>query len=495
MPASKRLTGVGTKHWKQAVPPHLSKPLKRALDASEAGDVGTALKWFGVCADKCHGIDDPTLRPILYFGAQAASTAYFGLRGAGQEVPQSHLEQWRFCAETLIRSAWQVCPGDPVAAHNVGRFLHDCDEWEQAIAMYRIALQLKPEQVESWGNLGTAYANMGDRVAAERCWGRCIAFEAENPSGALAQAYVYLRNGDYLEGWKRWEHRWQEAEFGQGYGRKELTGKRWTGEPLTKKHTLYVHGEQGLGDHVMFARYVPLLIERGINVVALETRPTLVRWMEAALPGVPIIARRDGAEHIPVHTHHVSSMSLPYLLGSTTATVPPPVGPQMPFQLRRRVVDGLSLNMRSLRVALAWTGATGNPADGVRSIPADQLQMLACLDVEWVSVQFTPDAGMIARSWLGCEVEDATETCKDVLDTAKVLAGCDLCVTVDTLTAHIAGSLGIPTIVLHRFDREWRWFEAEKERSIWYPTVRQWTQERPYEWASLLQRVRTELGG
>ena len=484
MPKPARLMGIGTKHWKQAVPKHLAGPLKKALDASEAGNVGEALKWFGICADKC-GPGDPNLKPILYFGSQAASTAYFGLRGAGQEVPQSHLDQWRYCAETLIRSAWEIAPNDPVAAHNVGRFLHDCDDWQGAMAMYRIALQLKPEQVESWGNLGTAYANLGDRDAANRCWMKCTAYEAENPSGALAQAYVYLRNGDYTEGWKRWENRWLDAEFGAGYGRKELTGKRWTGEPLTKKDTLYVHGEQGLGDHVMFARYVPLLIERGINVVALETRPTLVRWMEESLPGVPIIARQDGAGHIPAHTHQVSTMSLPYLLGSTTGTVPAPLGP---FAWQE------SPGRTKKRVALAWTGATGNPADGVRSIPAHELERLAGLDVEWVSVQFTPDAGMIARSWLNTDLEDASLTCRDVLDTAKVLASCDLCVTVDTLTAHIAGSLGIPTIVLHRFDHEWRWFEAEKERSIWYPSHQQWTQERPYEWSSLLDRVRVVLG-
>src|SRR5580704_17205487 len=116
MPASKRITGVGTKHWKQAVPKHRAAPLKRALDASESGNVGEALKWFGICADKCKEPNDPNLRPLLYFGAQAASTAYFGLRGAGQEVPQSHLDQWRYCAETLIRSAWEVAPNDPVAA-------------------------------------------------------------------------------------------------------------------------------------------------------------------------------------------------------------------------------------------------------------------------------------------------------------------------------------------------------------------------------------------
>ena len=583
---------VGTTAWRQAVPAHLQAPLAEALRYAEAGDIGNALKWFGICADKCDGPGDPNLRPVLYFGSQAAGQAYFALRGTGQDVPASYLAQWRFCAETLIRACWEVHPGDAVAAHNYGRFLHDNDEWDAAIAMYRIALQLKPTQVESWGNLGTAYANTGDRDAASRCWMKCVAFEAENPSGALAQAYVYLRRGDYAKGWAAWEHRWTDAEFAQGYGRKTLTGKRWTGEPLKKGETLFVHGEQGLGDHVMFARYVPLLQARGIPIVAIETRPTLVRWMEGCFPGVPVWSRSDSdAGRIPEHTHHVSTMSLPSIFGTLTGTVPDPVAPirwnpcvrlngnsgkatqpqvdesssddafpsahpriggtvvspvflasgtrsrttarsssfaglssedassAMPAYSAHGTCDStavpgdLSLDdSQSIvscsetnsrretkqgrkRVALAWTGATGNPADAVRSVPAELLDRLRGLDVEWVSVQFTPDAGMIARSWLGNDIEDAAETCTDVLDTANLLTTCDLCVTVDTLTAHLAGSIGMPTIVLHRFDREWRWFEPTLERSIWYASHRQWTQPAPGAWEPLLERVRQELGG
>lgn len=481
-----RLGSVSTARWRQAIPKHLADPLRRALDASEAGDMGTALQWFGVCADKCDGPTDPNMKPVLYFGGQAASAAYFTARGKSN-VSRATLDGWRQCAETLVKAAWEVDPADPVAAHNVGRFLHDCDEFETAISFYKLALQGKPHQVESWGNLGTAYANLGDRASAAKYWDRCVAFEPENPSGALAQAYVYLRKGDYLNGWRSLEWRWQDAEFIRQYGRKDLGTPRWRGDALGPKDRLYVHGEQGLGDHVQFARYVTVLVEQGVPVVAFETRPTLKRWMTDALSACPQVAvlARD-VDPVPKHTHHVSSMSLPALLGTTVETIPEPVAP---FR-----VAPVRLAKDRKRVAIAWCGAAGNPADNVRSIPAHELAGLAGLPVDWVSVQFTEHAGMIARSWLGDGTVDASETCRDVLDTASVLATCDLVVTVDTLTAHLAGSLGVPTIVLHRFDREWRWLE-DREDSPWYPGSRHWTQERPTDWAGLVARVRADLGG
>jgi ADP-heptose:LPS heptosyltransferase len=79
-----------------------------------------------------------------------------------------------------------------------------------------------------------------------------------------------------------------------------------------------------------------------------------------------------------------------------------------------------------------------------------------------------------------------------VLDTAAVMRGLDLIITVDTLTAHLAGTLGIPTWVLHRYCREWRWGD-QGEASVWYPSVRSWTQAHPSDWDELLMRVRTAL--
>lgn len=483
--ANRVLKTVGTTRWQAAIPKHLRKPFKAALDASERGDSREALRQFGECAERCAGPHDPHIRPVLYFGAQTASQQYFAFRGAGQNVPQAVLEEARFCAETLIRAAWEVNPTDPVAAHNVGRFLHDCDDFGGASAMYKIALQFKPSQVESWGNLGTCYANLGDRDAAERCWMKARAYEAEHASGALAQAYIHLRMGDWATGWSRWERRWEDQTFDQGYGRKGL-GKRWTGQPVAPRQSLYVHGEQGLGDHVMFARYVQALLDNGIAIAGLETRPSLLRWMEASFPSVPIVSREtaDGGT-VPIHAYHVSTMSLPAILGTTVATVPPPVSP----------LRWTPRNQSRPKVALAWCGAAGNPADGVRSIPHPLLAELAGLPVDWVNVQFTPDAALYLRSWLGEPFEDATETCTDVMDTAQVLATCDVVITVDTLTAHLAGTIGVPTLVLHRFDREWRWVEpaGKPERSVWYPSHHQWTQRAPHDWAGLLSRVRAFL--
>ena len=205
----------------------------------------------------------------------------------------------------------------------MGRFLQDDQDDVQAVECYRAALKVEPHRVETWGNLGTALYQLGDVEGGWHAWRRCLEETPESPSGALSQAYIHLREGRYPEGWALFNERWGDAEFYRGYGRKEFGRPMWTGEKLKAGDGLLVHGEQGLGDHVQFARYVRVLLEQGYPVVGLETRAVLKQWMVKAFPEIAVYAR--DVDPLPRFSHHVSLMSLPGILGTTLETVPLPV--------------------------------------------------------------------------------------------------------------------------------------------------------------------------
>lgn len=475
---------VGTKRWNETVPVHLREPLAKALSFMEQNDLGQALWWFGECMQRMPAIGwEAQAKPVLYFGGQMAAQGYFSLKSREPHHPQ--LAEWRQMALDLVTAAYEAAPDDPVARHNAGRFLQDCGDDAAAIAHYRHTLLLDSTQVETWGNLGTALYQQGDPAEAWRCWDRCVSLDAEMASGRLSQAYIWLRKGEYQKGWAAYNDRWKDLVFQREYGRQAQLGpQHWLGEPLPKSHRLFLHGEQGLGDHIQFARYVPLLLERGINLVGLETRAVLSRWMEASFPDLPIF-RRDETP-LPSFTHHCSTLDLPGILGATLETIPPPIAPSLRAAFDPR-------DDRTLRAGIAWEGAKGNPADDIRSIPPEHLIHLSDISgVTWVNLQFAPDASMTARAWLGKNVVDGTEGCRDTLDTAAVMRGLDLVICVDTATAHLAGTLGTPTWVLHRYCREWRWLD-QGEASPWYPSIRSLTQPKPGDWTSLLQQVRAEL--
>jgi hypothetical protein len=473
--AVKRLTGIDALIH---MAPAFGKPLKAAIEAADRGELMESMRHFATAANI-----DPTNKALLHFAAPPLERAYFALKYAENPPDDNYLAQVRSFTWDIVSAAAEAFPDDPIAVHNVGKFLQDDGDDEGSVQWYRRGLALKRDQVESWGNLGTALYQLGHADEAEVCWSRCVAFPAENASGLYTQGFVWLRRGDYIRGWPALNARWEDRTFGQTYGRKDLLGKPWTGQPLRKGESLLVHGEQGFGDHVQFARYIPPLLERGIRIAGVETRAPLTRWFEQCL-SVPVVVKD---QPLPKYTHHVPMMSLPGLLKCWDA--PKPLTPisWKPLRLTKTT---------NRRIGIVWAGTRGNQVDRVRSMPAELLGELADLPgITWVPLQYDPSgvADLTARAWLGKSVE-ASPSYQDALGLAEVMAGLDAVVTVDTLAAHIAGSIGVPTYVLHRFSREWRWSQ-HTETTAHYPSHVMLTQPAPDDWTSLVRQLRERLLG
>jgi ADP-heptose:LPS heptosyltransferase len=89
-------------------------------------------------------------------------------------------------------------------------------------------------------------------------------------------------------------------------------------------------------------------------------------------------------------------------------------------------------------------------------------------------------------------LHDWTDELRDFADTAALIEGLDLVISVDTSTAHLAGAMGKPVWILNRFDQCWRW-RRDRADSAWYPTARLFRQERPGKWEDVLALVAREL--
>jgi ADP-heptose:LPS heptosyltransferase len=81
---------------------------------------------------------------------------------------------------------------------------------------------------------------------------------------------------------------------------------------------------------------------------------------------------------------------------------------------------------------------------------------------------------------------------------AALMANLDLIVTSDTVTAHLAGGLGIPTFVALRDRPNWRWMQ-DRQDSPWYPTIRLFRQRTPGDWggvfADIAAAIRERIAG
>ncbi|QJE72477.1 glycosyltransferase family 9 protein [Aerophototrophica crusticola] len=261
----------------------------------------------------------------------------------------------------------------------------------------------------------------------------------------------------------------------------------WDGTPLAGRRVL-VRCYHGLGDSVQFLRYAPALEAQGCRV-AVEIQPELLS-LARDCPGVAEAVALGEADDLLVEERgwevQVESMELSHALRTLPHTIPNDV-PYLGRGLPRRVRPA----GEAMRVGLVWQAGGW---DARRSLPLAALEPLLGLSgVELVSLQQGP-----AREELAAfpAVRDGAVDRLEAL--AEAMCSLDLMVAVDTMAAHLAGALAVPTVALLHQDADWRW-GAAGTRTPWYPTLHLARQRVQGDWtpavAEAVEIVRARLGG
>lgn len=251
----------------------------------------------------------------------------------------------------------------------------------------------------------------------------------------------------------------------------------WTGAAVEGRRVL-VRCYHGLGDTLQFIRYVPRLAALASEVVV-WAQPGLLPLL-GQVPGISrLLPLHDGTPEVEYDVD-VELMELPHVLRSRPDQLPTRV-PYLhaePLELPRDGHDDRT------RVGVVWQGGDWNPE---RSMAFGTIAPLARLPgVRLLIVQ--PQA--VAAGWDGNTGEFLGEF--DIPAYARALAALDLLVTIDSMPAHLAGALGVPTWLLLHHDPDWRWMEG-RDDSPWYPGMRLFRQRAPGDWAGVIGAVRAAL--
>ena len=392
----------------------------------------------------------------------------------------------------LLRRVIDLRPDYALAHADLGTALHDLDRSDEALPSLQRAVDLRPDNPHVFNTLGNALRRRERHQEVLDAFDRAIGLQANHAPAHLNRSLCLLELGRWREGFEGYEWRWRVDEFPTRPLRTDRP--RWDGSRLAGK-TLLLTAEQGLGDVIQFSRYAAALAARGARV--------LVRCQRAV---ADVVATVDGVAGVHVGTEppevdcHCPLISLPGLLGTTPERIPARV-PYMsvPPVSAKRFAPRVAA-IRRPRVGLVWTTQTVRPDKYPQSnrdklakcVPISLLgRLIAVQDVQFIALQ--PELAAGDSAWLReHRVMNVGPELASFADTAAVIAGLDLLISIDTSVAHLGGALAAPTWTLLPRPADWRWF-AGREDSAWYPGMRLFRQPQIGDWQAVVARVATEL--
>ncbi|MBI1394534.1 MAG: tetratricopeptide repeat protein [Betaproteobacteria bacterium] len=386
-------------------------------------------------------------------------------------------------AELVYRRGLGLKPDFAQMIGNYANLLRERDQVEASLPLYRQAVALEPASRTAHSNLAaalSAFALPEEQLAA---LAYAEALEPEHPDAHWDKALALLMTGKVGAGLRQyeWRHRRRQPPP------REYPEPQWRGEPLDGRR-IFLHWEQGYGDVIQFARFIPLVVAAGGQVV-LEVQPGL-RSLVETIDGVVDVV--EAPEVPPPFDVWASLLSVPSILGIDEETLPtarPYLAP--PSDRVEHWRAALPRGTRP-RIGLVWAGNPNVKNDRLRSPRLTPLRALLDIrEIDWVLLQQGDGRNDLTGESFGSHVIDVGTRVTDFADTAAIMTGLDLVISSDTSTAHLAAALGCDTWVLLHYASDWRW--GLGETSQWYPGVRLYRQHEFGDWNGVAERVRVAL--
>ena len=298
-----------------------------------------------------------------------------------------------------------------------------------------------------------------------------LRYDDTSPQLLNHKALALMERGDYEEGFRLYEHRYRLPEFNN---RDFKSAPKWDGKKVGK---LAIHGEQGIGDEILFLTQLHKVLPL-VDEVAVECTPRLLGLLKYSFrnePKVKLFPNHELLAKAFTADAWCAMGSLPLLVWPCVHNVF--LEPSRAYFRTERP-----------RLGISWRGGTLRTHEYHRNAPLEfwkpLVERIKGLGVDVISLQYGNVNDMAKR----LDVPHDADNIQDLDMLASMIKSCDMVLSVCNSTIHMAGGLGVPCTVLVPNKPAWR-YGLTGEKSDWYESVNYIRQAKDEGWDSVLARA------
>jgi hypothetical protein len=382
----------------------------------------------------------------------------------------------------LLEKVTRLKPSKAGAWNNLGMCYQECGRIKQAQAAFKKAIDLAPSP-DYYANLGAAYNAECNYTEGKRWCRKALDIEPHHATAQATMGFCDLAQGNWADGWRGYDY-----SLGGRFRKEVKLGNepRWGGEYV---ENLFVYGEQGIGDEIMYASCLEDARAKAANVTV-ECDPRLAGLFARSFPSVEVRGTRRADPAWAVGRTFDAGCGI----GQLPRFFRPSVDacPRRPYLVadpeRRLQWRSLFDSWGKPVIGIAWSGGRANTQRKERAVGLEAFRSyIKRTDAVFVSLQYTDAAEEVAATGLPVRIFDRATRSPDFDDTAAFVAELDYVIGPPTTIHHVAGGLGKPSTIL--VPSRPMWDVAHGDRLPWYEAQVFHRQRSGESWADCVKRL------
>ena len=371
---------------------------------------------------------------------------------------------------------------------NLGNALKDANFIESSIEAHIKAIKMSPSpSPKLWHNYGISLSIAGRHEDAIAAYENALSLPNSNLSIRWDLARSLLAIKRYAEGFKNYQYRW----FMEGAPNRRVLGQEWSGQKLSDEE-LFIYAEQGFGDYIQCARYIPNL-QKIVKNLVVEVKPELKMLMQHSFPLVKFVDFTE--QTIERQSGYIFSLlDLPKFFLEDVPTSsngylkPSNKNDNFSENLQHKLHD-----VNRINVGIVWSGSVTFKRNAYRSADVSWfLNSLNLPNVNLFSLQFGPRSMDLRTEDRSIISEELLPHINNFDDTARILRQLDLVIMTCSSVAHLCGALNKRCWLLLDASPHWLW-GVDVDSSDWYSSIKLFRQKSAGNWRSVFDKVAATL--
>lgn len=358
------------------------------------------------------------------------------------------------------------------------------NEKELAIQDLNKAIDLKNNFVEAYYNRANLLKDLMRFEDAIKDYDIVIKLQPTFYKAYWNKANLLLLKENFNDGLKMFEFRFNAFSINKNFWK-----KMWSGKENLKNKKILIHHEQGLGDIIMYSRYVYLFKELGAYVI--YKIPKKLKFLLNGIAGVDEFVFEDDLLEKLKFDFFCPLLSIPFLFKINLQ--------KKIFKIPYIIIDNIisdkwkkHIANNGFKIGICWQGSEKN-----KSLPLKLFKDIAKIDnVRLISLQKNFDLIEFKKCSHQFNIERLPDNFDSgdaaFVDTAAVVQSLDLVISCDTSVSHLSGALGIKTFLLIETFPHWYWFLNKKD-CLWYPNHTLFRQKKMNVWEDVFESVKIEV--